>query len=67
MKSLLITALAKGIEGINRKYFEKFLRDQRSYKVHQQARKVISKKKTYVKGIDKQWQVDLANMQEYAK
>src|SRR5579871_6654317 len=67
VESLLRAAKDKGIEGVDRNKVEKFLRDQRTYTVHKQARKVFTRNKTIVKGIDDQWQADLADMQYYAK
>jgi hypothetical protein len=56
-------AVESGLEGIKRHDVLNFLRDQRSYSLHKPARRSFVRNKTVVKGIDVQWQADLADMQ----
>jgi transposase InsO family protein len=44
-----------------------FLADELSYALHKPARRLYKRNKTYVAGIDAQWQADLADMQTLAK
>lgn len=60
---LLRRAKEKGIKGVTRKAVEGFLSDQRSYSLHKPIRHHYKRNKTVVKGIDVQWQADLADMQ----
>ena len=53
--------------GISRDQVAQFLSNQHSYSLHKPARRRFSRNKTYVSGIDKQWQVDLADMQGLAR
>jgi hypothetical protein len=53
--------------GISRSQVETFLHDQHTYSLHKQARRNFARNKTYVRGIDEQWQADLADMQSLAK
>ena len=64
---LLKRAQEKGIEGINRKHIEEYLRDQQAYSVHKPARKHFTRNKTITGEIDKQWQADLADMQSLSR
>ena len=52
-----------GLNQINRKDIEDFLRGQHSYTLHKPSRKAFSRNRTQVSGIDVQWQADLADMQ----
>ena len=52
-----------GIKGLTRDKVKKFLADQQSYSIHKPARRRFSRNRTYVRGIDHQWQADLADMQ----
>jgi len=52
-----------GIKGLTRDKVKKFLADQQSYSLHKPARRHFSRNPTYVRGIDHQWQADLADMQ----
>jgi len=49
--------------GISREQVRQFLSKQQAYTLHKPARRHFKRNKTYVSGIDKQWQVDLADMQ----
>ena len=51
-----------GIKGLTRDKVKKFLADQQSYSLHKPARRHFSRNPTYVRGIDHQWQADLADM-----
>ena len=48
---------------LSRKEIENYLGKQASYSLHKQARKNFSRNRTVVRGIDQQWQADLADMQ----
>lgn len=48
---------------VKRQDVEQFLTDQHTYSLHKPVRKVFERNHTYVSGIDKQWQADLADMQ----
>ncbi len=50
-------------KGISRDSVREFLSRQHAYTLHKPARRHFTRNKTYVSGIDKQWQVDLADMQ----
>ena len=52
-----------GIPNLTRDQVKKFLADQQSYSLHKPARRHFKRNPTYVKGIDQQWQADLADMQ----
>ena len=56
-------AVQKGLKGITRKDVINFLSAQRSYSLHKPTRRNFVRNKTIVKGIDVQWQADLADMQ----
>jgi transposase InsO family protein len=51
----------------NKQVVKDFLASQRSYTFHKQARKHFTRNKTFVSGIDSQWQADLADMQSLSK
>ena len=52
-----------GLVGVKRGDVQNFLRDQRAYTLHKPSRKNYRRNPTLVKGIDVQWQADLADMQ----
>ena len=52
-----------GIANLTRAKVKQFLTDQQAYSLHKPARKNFGRNPTYVKGIDHQWQADLADMQ----
>jgi len=56
-----------GERNITRKDVKQFLTDQHSYSLHKPARRNFTRNPTYVKGIDQQWQPDLADMQGLKK
>jgi len=60
---LFRSGLEAGIPNLTRPQVQKFLTDQQAYSLHKPARKNFGRNPTYVKGIDQQWQADLADMQ----
>ena len=52
---------------MSREKFQQFLSDQQSYSLHKPARRHFARNPTYVRGIDQQWQADLADMQGLRK
>ena len=60
---LFRSAKKAGVKGVTRGRVKKFLADQQSYTLHKPARRRFKRNPTYVKGIDGQWQADLADMQ----
>ncbi|KAF0146717.1 MAG: putative uncharacterized transposon-derived protein F54H12.3-like [Ignavibacteria bacterium] len=62
VEKLLSAAKDKGLK-VNRKIIKKYLANQASYSLHKQARKNFTRNPTVVRGIDQQWQGDLADMQ----
>ena len=52
--------------GVSRKDVEEFLRGERTYTLHKPVRRNYPRIKTYVSGIDKQWQADLADVKSIA-
>mgnify|MGYP000140966385 FL=1 len=63
---LLIAAQEAGLK-VDQKQVKKFLTKQASYSLHKPARKNFTRNPTIVKGIDDQWQVDLADMQSLSR
>ena len=57
------------LEGLSvtRKQVAEFLKSVDAYTLHKPARKRFVRNKTVVRGIDQQWQADLADMQELRK
>ena len=62
---LLSEARRRGI-ALNRATVQAFLTDQHAYSLHKPVRKSFERNRTFVSGIDKQWQADLADMQGVA-
>ena len=52
---------------VSREAIKQFLSQQRAYSLHKSVRKHFVRNKTFVSGIDKQWQADLADMQRISK
>ena len=52
---------------ITRAEVQKFLTDQQSYSLHKPTKRKFVRNRTYVHGIDKQWQADLADMQSISR
>ena len=67
VEKLYRSAKAAGIKNISRDKVKKFLTDQQSYSLHKPARRNFTRNPTYAKGIDQQWQADLADMQGLKK
>jgi transposase InsO family protein len=63
---LLRKGSRKGLK-VTRKQVDEFLSNENTYSLHKPARRTFKRNKTYVSGIDKQWQADLADMQSLAK
>ncbi len=59
---LLTEARKSGIK-LTIRDVRRFLDDQHSYSLHRPVRKAFVRNRTFVSGIDKQWQADLADMQ----
>lgn len=51
------------IPGVDRKLIKDYLSEQTAYTLHKPARRHFKRNRTYVHGIDHQWQADLADMQ----
>lgn len=52
---------------VSRSTVKNFLADELAYSLHKPARKNFKRNRTYVSGIDAQWQADLADMQALSK
>ena len=55
------------VPGANREAVKDYLRGEQAYTLHKPARRHYVRNHTYVGGIDRQWQADLADMQQYAR
>ena len=55
------------VHGVNRQLVEQFLKGEQAYTLHRPARRRYVRNRTYVAGIDAQWQADLAYMQAIAR
>ena len=55
------------MQKVTRGRVRQFLADQQSYSLHKPARRHFKRNPTYVKGIDAQWQADLADMQALSR
>ena len=62
----LLTEARRQRLNVTREEVEQFLSDQHTYSLHKPIRRVFETNHTYVSGIDKQWQADLADMQGVA-
>ena len=67
VKSLYRTAKSNNVPNITEAKVRQFLAKQRAYTIHKPIRHKYQRNKTYVSGIDKQWQADLADMKSLAK
>lgn len=65
--ALYKNAKESGIVGITKAKVKSFLSGIPSYTLHRQARRKFSRNRTYVDGVDSQWQADLADMQALSK
>ena len=66
VERLLNRAKKKGLK-INKNKVIEFLKNQDTYTLHKNARRRFSRNKTIVKGIDHQWQADLADLNDIVK
>ena len=66
VERLYQSARAKGLK-LDRKKVEKYLKSDDTYTLHKPSRKHYTRNMIVVSDIDKQWQADLADMQEIAK
>ena len=64
---LLRRAQELAIPGVTRRSVEKFLKSKQAYTLHRPARRRYVRNRTYVAGIDAQWQADLADMQTLSR
>ena len=55
------------MQKVTRGRVNQFLADHQSYSLHNPARRHFKRNPTYVKGIDAQWQADLADMQALSR
>ena len=55
------------LKGVTRSRVKQFLADQQSYSLHKPSRRHFKRNPTYTKGIDAQWQADLADMQALSR
>lgn len=60
-------ARARGVRGVTEAKVARYLADEHAYSLHRPARRTYPRNKTYVSGVDAQWQADLADMQTLAK
>ena len=60
---LFRSAKKAGVKGVTRGWVNQFLADQQSYTLHKPPRRRFKRNPTYFKGIEAQWQADLADMQ----
>jgi len=67
IERLIAEAKRRGLRGITRDKVVKILADEQAYSLHKPVRRKFQRNKTYVSGIDVQWQADLADMQNLAK
>ena len=63
---LLRRAKQLKVPGVNRLVVEQFLNGEQAYTLHKPARRRYVRNRTYVTGIDAQWQADVADMQAIA-
>lgn len=66
IERLLSETKRRGLQ-VSRKRVADFLADQETYARHKPARRSFVRNHTYVRGIDDQWQADLAEVQHLAK
>lgn len=64
---LLKRARQLNVPGASQRSVESYLNGQQAYTLHKPARRHYVRNKTYVAGIDAQWQADLADMQGIAR
>ena len=64
---LLRRAKELNVPNITRQAVVEFLKGEQAYTLHKPARRRYGRNRTYVAGIDAQWQADLADMQAIAR
>ena len=64
---LLRRSQVRNLPGVNRHVAEQLLKGEQAYTLHRPARRRDVRNRTYVAGIDGQWQADLADMQAIAR
>ena len=67
VEKLFRSAKNTGVKKVTRGRVKQFLPDQQSYSLHKPARRHFKRNPTYVKGIDAQWQGNLADMQDLSR
>ena len=67
VEKLFRSAQKAGVQKVTRGRVKQFLADQQSYSLHKPAGRHFKPNPTYVKRIDAQWQVDLAEMQALSR
>ena len=55
------------VPGVTQKSVQEYLRSEQAYTLHKPARRRFTRNHTYVAEIDAHWQVDLADMQSFAR
>ena len=55
------------LPGVTRRAVENFLKSEQAYTLHRPARRRYVRNRTYVAGVDAQWQADLADMQALSR
>ena len=65
--SQLYHAAKSVLKGVRYKDVQNWLRGESTYTLHKPIRRRFKRRKTFVGGIDYQWQADLADMQHLAK
>ena len=63
VERLLFRETEEGLP-VSREQVKTFLRNERTYSLHKPMRRNFPRNRTIVRGIDRQWQADLADMQE---
>lgn len=66
IQALLRSARRQGISKLSEARVKRFLSGQSSYTLHRQVRKRFTRNRTFVSGIDDQWQADLVDMHSLA-
>ena len=67
VKRLLGCASQLHVSIATRQMVQEYLKNEQTYTLHKPARRRVSRKNTYVTGIDAPWQADLADMQGTAR
>ena len=67
VRALVRSAREHGIRGATESRVRRFLSGVSAYTLHKQVRKRFTRNRTYVSGVDDQWQADLVDMRKLAK